>query len=53
MDTLVRFFQEGGSFMFPISVVLLLRLAIAWKRYCFWGFAKRTNKKAFLKWAFY
>jgi biopolymer transport protein ExbB/TolQ len=47
MDTIVRFFQEGGSFMFPISVVLAIGLAIALERYWFLGAAKRTNKKAF------
>jgi biopolymer transport protein ExbB/TolQ len=47
MDTIVRFFQEGGSFMFPISIVLAIGLAIALERYWFLGFAKRTNKKAF------
>jgi biopolymer transport protein ExbB len=47
MDTIVRFFQEGGSFMFPISIVLAIGLAIALERYWFLGFAKRTNKMAF------
>lgn len=47
MDTIVRFFQEGGAFMFPISIVLAIGLAIALERYWFLGFAKRTNKKAF------
>jgi biopolymer transport protein ExbB/TolQ len=47
MDTIVRFFQEGGSFMFPISIVLAIGLAIALERYWFLGSAKRTNKKAF------
>lgn len=47
MDTIVRFFQEGGSFMFPISVVLAIGLAIALERYWFLGVAKSTNKKAF------
>jgi biopolymer transport protein ExbB len=47
MDTIVRFFQEGGAFMFPISIVLAIGLAIALERYWFLGFAKRTNKTAF------
>lgn len=47
MDTIVRFFQEGGSFMFPISIVLAIGLAIALERYWFLGSSKRTNKKAF------
>ncbi len=28
LDTIVRFFQEGGPFMYPIAVVLALGLAI-------------------------
>ncbi|MFT4732429.1 MAG: biopolymer transport protein ExbB [Gammaproteobacteria bacterium] len=47
MDTIVRFFQDGGSFMFPISIVLAIGLAIALERYWFLGLAKHTNKKAF------
>ncbi|MDF2177853.1 MotA/TolQ/ExbB proton channel family protein [Aliiglaciecola sp. CAU 1673] len=43
----VRFFQEGGPFMFPIAIVLALGLAIAVERYLFLSFARRTNKKAF------
>ncbi|MDN3652682.1 MotA/TolQ/ExbB proton channel family protein [Thalassotalea ponticola] len=31
-DTIIRFFQEGGSFMFPIAVVLAIGLAIALER---------------------
>lgn len=46
-QTIVRFFQEGGSFMFPISIVLALGLAIAIERYFFLSFARRVNKKAF------
>ncbi|MEP0355303.1 MAG: MotA/TolQ/ExbB proton channel family protein [Paraglaciecola sp.] len=46
-QTIVRFFQEGGAFMFPIAVVLALGLAIAIERYFFISFAKSVNKKAF------
>jgi biopolymer transport protein ExbB/TolQ len=46
-NTVVRFFQEGGSFMFPISIVLALGLAIALERYIFLGSALRRNRKAF------
>ena len=46
-EVVVRFFQEGGAFMFPIAVVLAIGLAIAVERYFFIGFAKRVNKKAF------
>ncbi|GAB2704207.1 MotA/TolQ/ExbB proton channel family protein [Aliiglaciecola sp. 3_MG-2023] len=47
MDIIVRFFQEGGSFMFPIAVVLALGVAIAIERYVFLSNAKKTNQKAF------
>lgn len=46
-NVIVRFFQEGGSFMFPIAVVLAIGLAIAIERFVFLGMAKRTNQKAF------
>ena len=46
-NVIVRFFQEGGPFMFPIAIVLALGLAIALERYLFLSFAKRTNRKAF------
>lgn len=43
----VRFFQEGGPFMFPIAIVLALGVAIAIERYVFLSGARRTNKQAF------
>ena len=33
MDTLIRFFQGGGEFMYPIAVVLVIGAAIAIERY--------------------
>ncbi|RDV28186.1 MotA/TolQ/ExbB proton channel family protein [Alteromonas aestuariivivens] len=47
LNVVVRFFQEGGPFMFPIAIVLALGLAIAIERFVFLGSARRTNKKAF------
>lgn len=47
MDTIVRFFQEGGAFMLPIGIVLALGLAITLERYLFLISATTTNKKAF------
>ncbi len=47
MDTIVRFFQEGGAFMLPIGIVLALGLAITLERYLFLISATVTNKKAF------
>ncbi len=46
-NVIVRFFQEGGSFMFPIAIVLAIGLAIALERFIFLSMAKRTNQKAF------
>ena len=46
-EVVVRFFQEGGAFMFPIAVVLAMGLAISIERYFFLSFSKRVNKKAF------
>lgn len=46
-NVVVRFFQEGGPFMFPIAIVLALGLAIALERYVFLSLARRTNKTAF------
>ena len=34
-DTLVKFFQGGGDFMFPIAVVLVIGLSIAVERYIY------------------
>ncbi|WP_100642403.1 MotA/TolQ/ExbB proton channel family protein [Alteromonas facilis] len=47
MQIVVRFFQEGGPFMFPIAIVLALGLAVAIERYVFLTMARRTNKNAF------
>ncbi len=46
-DVIVRFFQEGGPFMFPIAIVLAMGVAIAIERFFFLNSAKRTNRKAF------
>jgi len=46
-NVIVRFFQEGGSFMFPIAVVLAIGIAIALERFLFLSLARRTNQKAF------
>ncbi|WP_395338887.1 MotA/TolQ/ExbB proton channel family protein [Ningiella sp. W23] len=49
LDTLTRFFQQGGSFMLPIAIILALGLAITIERYIFLLSAKHTNKLAFSK----
>ena len=45
MDTIILFFQEGGAFMYPITLILALGLAIAIERYLFLTSAKSKNNK--------
>jgi len=33
MDMIVKFFQDGGAFMYPIAVVAALGIAVAIERY--------------------
>jgi biopolymer transport protein ExbB len=50
MDTyqlVVRFFQAGGLFMYPIAAVLVIGLAIALERWLVLTSARYTNKRAF------
>jgi len=47
LDTIVRFFQEGGPFMYPIAVVLALGLAIAVERFVYLSGVRRRNRIAF------
>lgn len=48
-EPVVRFFQEGGFFMYPIALVLIFGLAIAIERYIYLTLAKRSNRDAFDK----
>jgi biopolymer transport protein ExbB len=45
--TLVRFFQEGGPFMYPIAAVLTVGVAIALERYLFLQNQTRINRRDF------
>ncbi len=47
MDSLIRFFQEGGAFMYPIAVVLVIGLAIAIERWLVLTASKSQNRSAF------
>ncbi len=47
MDTLIRFFQDGGVFMYPIAVILVIGLSIAIERLLSISSAKRKNRAAF------
>jgi len=45
MHTLVRFFQMGGIFMFPIALTLAVGLAIAFERWVQLKRVRDANKK--------
>ncbi len=47
MDTLIRFFQDGGVFMYPIAVILVIGLSIAIEKIISVSSAKRKNSAAF------
>lgn len=49
LETVVRFFQEGGPFMYPIALVLVVGLAIALERFIYLGAMRRRNRVAFEK----
>ena len=49
IETTIRFFQEGGFFMYPISLVLVVGIIIAIERYAYLTIAKRTNRNVFDK----
>ncbi len=48
-DLIVRFFQTGGPFMYPIGIVLVLGLAIAVERWLVLSTAGIANRRAFDK----
>lgn len=48
-DLIVRFFQTGGPFMYPIATVLVVGLAIAVERWLVLSSAGFSNRRAFDK----
>ena len=48
-SAIVRFFQEGGLFMYPIVIVLALGLAIAIERWLYLTMATASNKSLWNK----
>lgn len=44
-ETIIRFFQEGGIFMYPIAIVLALGLAVALERWFYLTAARATNRR--------
>ena len=49
IETIIRFLQEGGFFMYPISIILVIGFIIAVERYVYLALAKRTNRQDFNK----
>jgi biopolymer transport protein ExbB/TolQ len=47
IEIVLRFFQDGGFFMYPISVVLLFGLVISIERYTYLSKAKIKNRRVF------
>ena len=47
MNTLIRFFQDGGPFMVPIAIVLTVGLVIVVERWLVLNAAKSANRGAF------
>jgi len=48
-DVVVRFFQSGGPFMYPIAAVLILGLVISLERWLVLSSARVRNRSAFKK----
>jgi len=46
LNTIVRFLQDGGVFMYPIMIILALGIAIAIERYLFLSSSEYTSRKA-------
>lgn len=47
VNTIARFFQDGGAFMYPIALVLFIGLAIVLERWFFLTRARHSNRRAF------
>ena len=48
-NSIVSFFQQGGTFMYPIMVVLAIGLAIALERYIYLTVSKANNRRMMSK----
>lgn len=46
INTMIRFFQDGGVFMYPIVVVLALAIAIMIERWIFLTYSRVSNQKS-------
>lgn len=47
MNTVISFFQNGGPFMYPIALVLVVGIALAIERWVFLTTAKASNRRTF------
>jgi len=47
LDSIINFLQTGGTFIYPIALVLVIGLAISIERWIYLTSALRTNRKAF------
>jgi len=45
LEPIIRFFQEGGMFMYPILIIFAAGLAIAIERYVYLSLATGSNKR--------
>jgi biopolymer transport protein ExbB/TolQ len=49
LHILLRFFQQGGPFMYPIALVLGIGLAVTLERWLFLTHARHSNQKTFAR----
>lgn len=47
MNSVITFFQQGGPFMYPIALALVIGLALAIERWVFLTAAKSSNRRTF------
>ena len=47
IETTIRFFQDGGVFMFPIAAILIVGFSIVVERFIFLANAKKSNREIF------
>ncbi|WP_226664427.1 MotA/TolQ/ExbB proton channel family protein [Microbulbifer aggregans] len=47
LNTLLRFFQTGGPFMYPIALVLVIGIVLVVERWVFLSHAKMSNRRAY------
>lgn len=47
IQTTIRFFQDGGIFMFPIAAILIVGFSIVAERFIFLAGAKKANREIF------